>query len=61
MVVVRAIARLLVFVIAISAIVIILGAGYWAFASQSNETLAAISVGQASGLRSPQNIEDFFV
>lgn len=61
MVVVRAIARLLVFVIAISAIVVILGAGYWAFASQSNENLAAISVGQAEGLRSPQNIEDFFV
>lgn len=61
MFVVRAIARLLVFVIAISAIVVILGAGYWAFSSQSNENLAAISVGQASGLRSPQNIEDFFV
>ncbi len=61
MVVVRAIARLFVFIIAIGAIVVILGAGYWAFASQSNETLAAISVGQASGLRSPQNIEDFFV
>lgn len=61
MVVVRAMARMLVFVIAISAIVVILGAGYWAFAGQSNETLAAISVGQASGLRSPQNIEDFFV
>jgi UPF0755 protein len=61
MVVLRALARLLVFVIAIGAIVVILGAGYWAFASQSDETLAAISVGDAAGLRSPQNIEDFFV
>jgi UPF0755 protein len=61
MVVLRAIARLIVFVIAIGAIVVILGAGYWAFASQSNETLAAISIGDTSGLRSPQNIEDFLV
>jgi UPF0755 protein len=61
MVVVRAIFRLIVFIIAVGAIVVILGAGYWAFSSQSNEAAAAISVETASGLRSPENIEDFFV
>jgi UPF0755 protein len=61
MVVVRAIFRLIVFLIAVGAIVVILGAGYWAFSSQSNEAAAAISVETASGLRSPENIEDFFV
>ncbi len=61
MVVVRAIARFIVFVVAIGAIVVILGAGYWAFASQSSEAAASISVGDASSLRSPENIEDFFV
>jgi UPF0755 protein len=61
MVVLRAIIRFIVFIIAIAAIVVILGAGYWAFSSQSNETAAAISVGEVSGLRSPQNIEDFFI
>lgn len=61
MVVLRTIARLIVFVIAIGAIVIILGAGYWAFGSQSNEAAASISIENAEGLRSPENIEDFFV
>jgi UPF0755 protein len=61
MVVLRAIVRFIVFVIAIAAIVVILGAGYWAFSNQSSEAAAAISVGDAEGLRSPENIEDFFV
>jgi UPF0755 protein len=61
MVVLRAIVRFVIFIIAIAAIVVILGAGYWAFSNQSNETAAAISVGTTSGLRSPENIEDFFV
>lgn len=61
MVVLRAIIRFIVFIIAIAAIVVILGAGYWAFSSQSSEAAAAISVGEVSGLRSPQNIEDFFI
>jgi UPF0755 protein len=61
MVVLRTILRLIVFIIAIAAIVVILGAGYWAFSSQSSEAAAAISVGDVEGLRSPENIEDFFV
>lgn len=64
MVIVRTIFRLLVFIIAISAIVVILGAGYWAFTNPTgNETAAAISVGgdAASVGRSPQNVEEFFL
>ncbi len=61
MLVLRAIFRLIVFIIAIAAIVVILGAGYWAFSNQTSDTAAAISVGNASGLRSPENIEDFFI
>jgi UPF0755 protein len=61
MVVVRAIFRFVVFLIAIAAIVVILGAGYWAFSSQSDEAAASISVGDASTTRSPQNIEEFFL
>ena len=61
MVVLRAIIRFIIFIVAIAAIVVILGAGYWAFSNQSSETAAAISVGTTSGLRSPENIEDFFV
>lgn len=61
MVVLRAIIRFIIFIIAIAAIVVILGAGYWAFSNQSSEAAAAISVGSTSGLRSPENIEDFFV
>jgi UPF0755 protein len=61
MVVLRALVRFVIFIIAITAIVVILGAGYWAFSNQSSETAAAISVGTTSGLRSPENIEDFFV
>lgn len=60
MVVVRTIFRLLVFIIAISAMVVILGAGYWAFSNTGDEELAAISVGDASAVgRSPENLEDF--
>lgn len=59
MVVLRTIFRLVVFVIAIAAIVVILGAGYWAFTSQTEETAASISLGDESVVRSPQNIEEF--
>ncbi len=58
MVVLRTIFRLIVFVIAISAIVVILGAGYWVFSSQSDEAAASISIGDASVVRSPQNLEE---
>jgi UPF0755 protein len=61
MVILRTILRLIVFVIAIGAIVAILGAGYWAFTSQSDEAAASISIGDASVVRSPQNIEEFFL
>ncbi len=61
MVVLRTIFRFIVFVIAIAAIVVILGAGYWAFSSQNQETAAAISVGDSVGERSPQNIEEFLL
>jgi UPF0755 protein len=61
MVIARTIFRLIVFVIAIGAIVVILGAGYWAFSSQSDEAAASISLGDASVARSPQNIEEFFL
>jgi len=61
MVVIRAIFRLIVFVIAIAAIVVILGAGYWAFSNQTDESVASISVGDASVAHSPQNIEEFIL
>jgi len=61
MVVLRTIFRLIVFVIAIAAIVVILGAGYWAFTSQTEETAASISLGDESVVRSPQNIEEFIL
>lgn len=61
MVVLRTIFRLVVFIVAIAAIVVILGAGYWAFTSQSNQTAASIAIGDASVARSPQNIEEFFL
>lgn len=61
MVVLRTIFRLIVFVIAIAAIVVILGAGYWAFTTQTEETAASISLGDESVVRSPQNIEEFFL
>lgn len=61
MVVLRAIFRFIVFVIAIAAIVVILGAGFWAFSNQSGDTAASISIGDASVVRSPQNIEEFFL
>ncbi len=61
MVIIRTIFRLSVFVIAIGAIVAILGAGYWAFSTQNANAAASISVGETTGLRSPQNIEDFFL
>jgi UPF0755 protein len=61
MVIVRTVFRLIVFVIAIAAIVVILGAGYWAFSSQSDEAAASISLGDASVVRSPQNVEEFLL
>ncbi len=57
-VILRTIFRLTVFIIAIAAIVVILGAGYWAFSRQREETAASISVGDTAGIRSPQNLED---
>ncbi len=61
MVVLRTIFRFIIFIIAIAAIVVILGAGYWAFSTQNSEAAAAISLNRAEGLRSPESIEDFFV
>lgn len=62
MVVLRTIFRLILFIIAIGAIVVTLGAGYWAFSTQSEETVASISVGDASAVdRSPQNLEEFIL
>ncbi len=60
MVFIRAIIRLLIFVIAIGAIVVILGAGYWAFSNQNAEAASSISVGgDEAVVRSPQNFEEF--
>lgn len=63
MVILRTIFRLTVFIVAIGAIVVILGAGYWAFASQNEATIASISVGDESitQAKSPQNLEEFFL
>lgn len=61
MIVLRAIFRITVFVIAVAAIVVILGAGFWAFSTQDEAAAASISVGDASVVRSPQNIEEFFL
>ncbi|MDX1520664.1 MAG: endolytic transglycosylase MltG [Anaerolineae bacterium] len=62
MVFIRGLFRLVVFVIAIAAIVVILGAGYWAFANQSEESAAAISVASGGSVgKSPENIEEFFL
>jgi UPF0755 protein len=61
MVVIRAIFRFTVFVIAIGAIVVILGAGFWAFSNQTETTAASISLGDSSVVRSPQNIEEFIL
>lgn len=61
MVIVRAIFRLAVFVIAIAAIVAILGAGFWAFSNQTETTAASISMGDSSVVRSPENIEEFIL
>jgi UPF0755 protein len=62
MVVLRTIFRLTIFVIAIAAIVVTLGAGYWAFSRQTDEAAAAsISLGDPSVVRSPQTIEEFFL
>jgi UPF0755 protein len=62
MVVVRTIFRFLVFLIAISAIVVILGAGVWAFSrAQNSGTAASIAIGDSSVARSPQNIEEYFL
>lgn len=59
MVIIRTIFRFTVFVIAIGAIVVILGAGFWAFSNQNEETAASISLGDTSVIRSPQNLEEF--
>jgi hypothetical protein len=61
MVIIRTIFRLIVFIIAIAAIVVILGAGYWAFSNQTEAAAASISIGDAGISRSPQNIEEFFL
>ncbi|RME77336.1 MAG: endolytic transglycosylase MltG [Chloroflexi bacterium] len=62
MVVLRTIFRLTLFIIAIAAIVVTLGAGYWAFSSQTEAAAASISLGDPSSVgRSPQNIEDFLL
>ena len=63
MVVIRAVFRLIVFIIAIAAIVVILGAGYWAFSNQSAEAAASISIGNGNSAitRSPQNPEEFLL
>jgi UPF0755 protein len=59
MVVIRTIFRLIVFLIAIAALVVILGAGFWAFSNRGDEKAASISIGDSSAIRSPQNIEEF--
>lgn len=59
MVIIRTIFRFFVFIIAIGAIVVILGAGFWAFTNQADDTAASISLGDSSVVRSPQNIEEF--
>ena len=59
MVVIRTIFRLIVFLIAIAALVVILGAGFWAFSNQGDEEAASISIGDSTAIRSPQNIEEF--
>lgn len=59
MIAIRTILRFIIFVIAIGAIVVILGAGYWTFSNRSDDLAASISVGDASVVRSPQNIEEF--
>ena len=62
MVVIRTIFRFVVFLIAISAIVVILGAGVWAFSRAENSgTAASIAIGDSSVVRSPQNIEEYFL
>jgi UPF0755 protein len=61
MVVIRAIFRFIVFVIAIGAIVVILGAGYWAFTRQGDEAAAQITIGDAAVTKSPENLEEFFL
>ena len=61
MVVIRATIRFIIFVIAIAAIVVILGAGYWAFTQQGDEAAAKIAVGGPAVTHSPQNIEEFFL
>jgi UPF0755 protein len=55
----RTIGRFIIFIIAIAAIVSILGAGYWAFATQNDENIAAISVGGAEMTHSPESIEEY--
>lgn len=61
MVIVRTTFRFILFMVAIGAIVVILGAGYWAFSTQNEAAAASISVGETEGLKSPENIEEFFL
>ncbi len=62
MVILRTVIRAVIFITAIGAIVVILGTGYWAFASQRNEkTIAAISMGNDFATHSPQNLEEFLL
>ncbi len=62
MVILRTIIRFIIFIIALAAIVVILGAGYWAFANQGGSEAAAISLGNSEDItHSPQNIEEFFL
>lgn len=64
MLAIKIIVRFVVFVLAVGAIVAILGTGFWAFANQSDDVAAAISVSssQSEGIgRSPQNLEEYFL
>lgn len=62
MFILRAIFRLVIFTVAIGAIVAILGAGFWAFSNQSEAAAASIAIGgNESVTHSPQNIEEFFL
>jgi UPF0755 protein len=62
MVIARTLFRLTIFIIAIGAIVVILGTGYWVFASQNEEAIASISVaGVEVSECEGQGLEDFFL
>ena len=62
MFILRAIFRLIIFTVAIGAIVAILGAGFWAFSNQSDAAAASIAIGGDEPVtHSPQNLEEFFL